>query len=198
MNEYYSNLLILQYHNKPKAKATIEASVNVLPDGLIQEVLNGFNLDTAVGEQLDILGEYVGIDRGFINEGVVSLLSDNDYRVLLKLKIICNSSDFSHKSIDDSLYELFGNRIRMDSTGNMQMTYFIPAIYVDVIKAALQKKVLPKPMGVDLKYVIEYDQKFFAFCSYDNTSAVYKTGFRDYNNPNKEGECFTYDKRIDL
>lgn len=198
MNEYYSNLLILQYHNKPKAKATIEATTSLLPDGIIQDVINGFDINTAVGAQLDILGEYIGLDRSYIKDGVVSTLNDEDYRLLLKLKIVCNTSDYSHKSIDESLYEVFGNSIRMDSIGNMGMTYFIPASAADVIEAALQKEVLPKPMGVDLNYVIEYDQKFFAFCSYQNQTAVYKTGFRDYNNPNKEGEMFTYNKRINV
>ena len=111
---------------------------------------------------------------------------------------MCNTSDYSHKSIDESLHEVFGNSIRMDSTGNMEMTYFIPASAADVIEAALQKEVLPKPMGVQLNYVIEYNQRFFAFCSYENQSAVYKTGFRDYNNPDKEGEVFTYYKRITI
>ena len=195
---YYSNLLILQYHNKPKARATIEATTDLMPDNLIQDVISGFDINTAAGKQLDILGEYIGLDRNYIDDGSVTLLSDDDYRVLLKLKIVCNTSDFSHKNIDESLYEVFGTDIRMDSIGNMKMTYFIPAEAVTVIRAAIQKGVLPKPMGVDMSYVIEYDQKFFAFCSYENTTAVYKTGFRDYNNPNKEGEVFTYSKRIDV
>lgn len=196
--EYYSNLLILQYHNKPKAKATVEATVDLLPDSLIQEVTNGFDLNTAVGKQLDILGKYIGLDRSYIKDGAVSLLSDEDYRLLLKLKVVCNTSDYSHKNIDESLYEAFGTEIRMDSEGNMEMTYFIPAEAVDVIEAAVQKGVLPKPMGVNLNYVIEYNKKFFAFCTYADQSAVYKTGFRDYNNPDKEGEMFTYNKRIEI
>lgn len=198
MNEYYSNLLILQYHNKPKARSTIEATTSLLPDDIIQDVINGFDINTAVGAQLDILGEYIGLDRSYVKDGVVSNLNDEDYRLLLKLKIVCNTSDYSHKSIDESLHEVFGNSIRMDSTGNMEMTYFIPASAADVIEAALQKEVLPKPMGVQLNYVIEYNQRFFAFCSYENQSAVYKTGFRDYNNPDKEGEVFTYYKRITI
>ena len=67
LDTYYSNLLILQYHNKPKAKATIEASVGLLPDDLILEVINGFDIETAVGKQLDILGIYVGVDRFYDN-----------------------------------------------------------------------------------------------------------------------------------
>lgn len=198
MNEYYSNLLILQYHNKPKAKATIEAVVNLLPDELIQEVTNGFDLETAVGKQLDILGEYIGTDRFYTENGEIKKLTDEDYRIILKFKIICNTSNFSHKSIDDSLYDFFENTVRMDSTGNMEMTYFVPKNKTPIILAAIQKEVLPRPMGVRCSYIIEYDKKFFGFCTYQIQLAVYKTGFRDYNNPNKKGEFLTYDKRIEI
>ena len=198
MNEYYSNLLILQYHNKPKAKATIEAVVNLLPDELIQEVINGFDIETAEGKQLDILGEYIGVDRFYTDEGEIKTLDDEDYRIILKLKAICNTSNLSHKSLDESLYNFFQNTVRMDSEGNMEMTYFVPKNKTPIIPAAIQKEVLPKPMGVRCSYIIEYDKKFFGFCTYNNQYAVYKTGFRRYNNPNKEGEMLTYNKRIEF
>ena len=61
---YYVNLLIIQYHDRPKAKSEIELFVKELfADGLIFELQNAFEIDTAVGIQLDILGEYVGVDR---------------------------------------------------------------------------------------------------------------------------------------
>lgn len=198
MNEYYSNLLILQYHNKPKAKATIEAVVNLLPDELIQEVINGFDIETAEGKQLDILGEYIGVDRFYTDEGKIKTLDDEDYRIILKLKAICNTSNLSHKSLDESLYDFFQNTVRMDSEGNMEMTYFVPKNKTPIILAAIQKEVLPKPMGVRCSYIIEYDKKFFGFCTYNNQYAVYKTGFRRYNNPDKEGEMLTYNKRIEF
>ena len=198
MNEYYSNLLILQYHNKPKAKATIEAVVNLLPDELIQEVINGFDIETAEGKQLDILGEYIGVDRFYTDEGGIKTLDDEDYRIILKLKAICNTSNLSHKSLDESLYDFFQNTVRMDSEGNMEMTYFVPKNKTPIILAAIQKEVLPKPMGVRCSYIIEYDKKFFGFCTYNNQYAVYKTGFRRYNNPDKEGEMLTYNKRIEF
>jgi hypothetical protein len=62
--DYYTNLLIIQYHNKPKARATIEAMIT---EGMIYDlailVRDGFNLETAVGAQLDIIGKYVGVNR---------------------------------------------------------------------------------------------------------------------------------------
>lgn len=198
IDEYYANLLIMQYHSKRKARDTIKSSSASIPDTLIQEVINGYNLNTAVGEQLDTLGIYIGTDRYYIDNGSMVALSDEDYRIILKLKAIANSSNLSHKSLDDSLYDFFSNTVRMDSEGNMEMTYFVPKNKTPVILAAIQKEVLPRPMGVRCSYIIEYDKKFFGFCTYDNQTAIYKTGFRTYNNPNKVGEVLTYNKRVEF
>lgn len=77
---YFTNLLILQYKNKPKAKATIEALTrNAFSDttGKIFpiEVQNSYNLDTAVGTQLDVLGKYLGKDR------VLKIPLDNNFKM---------------------------------------------------------------------------------------------------------------------
>ncbi len=62
--DFYSNLLIIQYTGKPKATATIEAFVGqVIADQIVQQVEDGFNLDTAIGAQLDALGTYRGAPR---------------------------------------------------------------------------------------------------------------------------------------
>lgn len=61
---YYVNLLAIQYKTLNNAQSTIQAlSTEVVADQIYQQVLNGFNLDTAVGAQLDILGQYVGAPR---------------------------------------------------------------------------------------------------------------------------------------
>ena len=61
--EYYKNLLIIQYHNKDKAKATIGAliSIAMIYDVAIA-VRDGFDIETAIGAQLDILGKYIGLN----------------------------------------------------------------------------------------------------------------------------------------
>lgn len=197
-DDYYANLLIMQYHNKPRAKETIKSSTSSIPDQLILDIINGYNIDIAEGNQLDILGIYVGVDRNYIDDGVLSQLSDEDYRMIIKLKAISNTSTLSSKDLDDSLYNFFGNTVRMDSAGNMEMTYFVPINKTPVILAAIQKEVLPRPMGVRCSYIIEYDKKFFGFCTYKNQLAFYKTGFRTYDNPNKVGEVLTYEKRVEF
>lgn len=64
---YYTNLLILQFRLKTKAKATVELFVReALIDLIVEKVRDGFNIETAVGEQLDIIAKYVGAKRQFV------------------------------------------------------------------------------------------------------------------------------------
>ena len=61
---YYVNLLIIQYSGQPKAQATIRLLINVLlANNVIFDVRDGFNVDTAIGVQLDTVGEWVDVDR---------------------------------------------------------------------------------------------------------------------------------------
>ena len=64
--EYYQDLLIVQYHDKPKAKAMIKAEMEETLANLLEiQVRDAFDVDTAVGVQLDIIGKWVGVDRIF-------------------------------------------------------------------------------------------------------------------------------------
>lgn len=64
VEDYYANLLIYQYRGQPKAYQTIEMVVNQsLCDGLFFILSSAFNLDTAVGAQLTIIGKIVGVPR---------------------------------------------------------------------------------------------------------------------------------------
>src|ERR1019366_3839809 len=61
---YYQKLLIIQYKIKPKAQQTIALMTNqALCDGLPLELARCFDLDTAIGPQLDIIGRIVGVPR---------------------------------------------------------------------------------------------------------------------------------------
>jgi hypothetical protein len=64
LTNYYINLLIVQYHDMPKAKATVGVFCDeAVGSGIIGQVKEGFDLDVAVGAQLDILGQYRGVQR---------------------------------------------------------------------------------------------------------------------------------------
>lgn len=201
MLDYYARLLIIQYRNQPNAKATIQALVKAfIADNIIIDIRDGFDIDTAVGVQLDWLGLYIGTDRyykavnyplafGFSNadgdeeNGVTGFasasdfltkegtflgsreaiaisqrLDDEEYRLLLKVKIAQNNSNFSQKSIDDILYEFFGTEIYVVDNYDMTITYSFDPWTVStspvnnkmVIEAMLWKGILPVPMGVEL------------------------------------------------
>lgn len=73
--QYYVDLLIIQYKTLPKASATVQAYMEALIIfELIDDVNNGYDLDTAIGAQLDVLGKYIGVERT-----VTSFPFDRDY-----------------------------------------------------------------------------------------------------------------------
>lgn len=193
--KYLASLLIIQYNGKKKATGTIEALAKMFPDKLILQVRDAFNLDTATGKALDTLAKYVGVVRYYYNpEGEIIKLTDDEFRILIKFKAISNTSTASHYDIDTALYDFFGTRVRATSDGNMSMTFFVPSDATRVIEAAIQQKALPTPLGVEANRIIVQNAKFFGFVDYENQYAVYKTGFKDYTDPDKEGETLTYDK----
>ena len=67
--KYYSNLLIVQYNGKPKAKATIEMLTKIIygvsNTPLFLQIQNAFDWKTAIGNQLDIIGKWVGVNKTY-------------------------------------------------------------------------------------------------------------------------------------
>lgn len=63
---YYEGLLIIQYNNLPRAMATVGAFVaEVIADSIVDQVRNGFDPNTAVGEQLEAIASYKGAQRTY-------------------------------------------------------------------------------------------------------------------------------------
>jgi hypothetical protein len=78
--EYYKELLLYQYINRDNARATIGLLVSqALVDLLPIEMGNAFNIDTAVGDQLDIIGEYIGFDRAVVGAVSRDYFTADDY-----------------------------------------------------------------------------------------------------------------------
>lgn len=64
VKNYYADLLILQYRNKPKARETIKIGADIyLGDGIIFQLQDILDIDTAVGAQLDIIGKILDCPR---------------------------------------------------------------------------------------------------------------------------------------
>jgi len=134
----YLGLITSEHNQKPKFVATVALSCQPMVDqanaALSMPAL--FDVDVAVGDQLDTIGEWVGIsrtiavpltnvyfsldieglglDQGYLLgpfdplEGLVSL-NDATYRFLIKAKIIANSWDGTVAGAVVALQELFDN-----------------------------------------------------------------------------------------
>ena len=192
MIEYYKNLLIMQYRDKPKALETIGLMTSIiLQDNILLKVLSGFDPETAVGKQLDILGKWIGIDR-FYSDGA---LSDADYKVILEFKSISNSLNMSPSAIDNILFDFFGNNIICSSEENLRIYYFIEESIFDLAEILLEKKVLPKPLGIRLIGLIKNDIWFgLSSCAtFLNDIPSKVAGLATYDNfLTKEGKTLTY------
>lgn len=238
---YYVSLLIIQYANKPKAQAHIELIVrSILANAIFLDVLNGYDLETAVGVQLDVIGKYAGVTRyysqidlenyfaftdyseadpdsepkfgfstyatfdGFSYNGTLTYnsiittqnaLSDDDFRILIKLAIIQNTSNHGHGDIDEKLYALFGLDIRLEMLGTKKIYYFFTSAITPLIQAIIIKKLLPKPIGVRLTYVQQNSGNMFAFIGYDGIEQPYGSGLTNYADyDTTSGSVLTYDQ----
>lgn len=81
LRDYYTNLLIIQYHEKPKAIEEIKQGASTFSaDWLMSEVSQITDVDTSEGVQLDLIGKIVGVPRvvqGFVPD-IVYYSYDNN------------------------------------------------------------------------------------------------------------------------
>src|SRR5579871_282698 len=86
-DEYYYSLITSQYQNSPKFMALVKAMMKYLNDALpfVLAFYKSFDLDLAVGVQLDTIGTLVGVSRTVQfqpSNGVSPVLDDTTYRIL--------------------------------------------------------------------------------------------------------------------
>lgn len=147
LQDYYANLLIIQYNGLPKASQTIRLLTEVASgDEILNQLPEAFDVDTSVGAQLDLIGQFVGADRYG--------LSDDEYRILIKFKIIVNNIGASMKSIDDAIFNTFGTSIVVSNNKDMTMTYIIEPLYKNVVEAAYKLGFLPVPLAVGVNVIL--------------------------------------------
>jgi hypothetical protein len=259
-SQYYGFLLPYQTRGLPNATRQIQLwSYLMTGSDLYDQLLNAFNIDTAVGKQLDVIGKYVGVPRnvgivlpraffglwasaqpdldptlyqgtwnpvtnipalgsGTIGEwwvtsaagtstspiaatwtvgqvilrigsstfvqfttddpngngltsstnasvnangvfystaylsGQNSDLSDVQYRTVIKLQIVLNSSNGTLASIMDYLHQFFPGQIALVDNKNMTMDYYV--LSTVALSKELLSIYLPKPMGVGITVTI--------------------------------------------
>lgn len=186
LKDYYADLLILQYKGKPKAYATIQALAELeIRNQLPIQIQDAFGLETAFGVQLDIVGKYAGVSRNVYTFTQYIVLSDDDFRLLIKIKIIQNNSGSSLYDIQNLLHQFFPGSLIVFDYQNMHMDYFFDAAVgsQNLAEAFVANGLLPKPMGVELGaliYAFNIDS-FFGFRTYE-LPGFNVDGFNFYDN----------------
>ena len=151
----YVNLIAGQHTDKPKFIASIQALVAGLVDlqNLEQTIPSTYNLDTAVGVQLDAIGLWIGISRYLLTpltgvyfewsgdplvgwdsgswKGVydpldgLTVLPDDSYRTLLKAKAVANAWDGTIPSASAIWSAVFGSDQTVIIQDNQDMTMIL-------------------------------------------------------------------------
>ena len=171
----YRRLLTSEYKTRPRLTSWL---LWLLSEGLtykntVQEFLDAFNLDTAEGVQLDIIGRIVGVDRLLSFHPVSGdspLMNDSTYRMVIKAKIIQNT----WKGTLDELYEawavLFPD-VRYFQIQDLQdMTYnvVIMGAFTPLERELIANGyIIPKPEGVRINLLTITDTSGLPLFAYD-------------------------------
>lgn len=158
--EYYLSLLTSEYQNSPKLNALLLALLQKFDDiSQCQMAMDmAFDLDNAVGAQLDAVGVILGASRtvGFQPSGGVSpVLTDAVYRVYLKAQAAKNAWDGTIDSMQGIWLSLFpGGQIVIDDNQNMTATIFIKGTFSSIITDLITNGyIVPRPEGVLYTFV---------------------------------------------
>lgn len=182
---YYLSLITHQYQMSPNFIAWLTAVLQMVDDvdTLIENMYLYFDIDNAVGAQLDILGVHLGQSR-YLNfnptDGSNPYLADELYRAILKFKIGVNSWDGQSKTIYKLWAQLFPNvAIKIVDNQDMSATITfngsLPQIVIDMIN---KDQLIPRPEGVNYNFPGLAGQVVLPFFSYDMND-TYFTGY-DY------------------
>lgn len=160
-------------------------------------IINGFDLNTAEGVQLDIIGKYIGLKRVvkiLIGNSNTNVLNDEQYRLLLKLKLLQNTNFSSTSQIRSALYSLFPTSIRLYDRRNMTYEYELSTDWNELINVIIAEELLPRPMAIGVNVVsVEDLLELYGYSDYSRLNDN-PNGYSDYENGFK-GRYLSYGDR---
>ncbi len=198
LKAYYAGLLILQYRGKAKATAMMSGMADLfMADMLPLAIQIAYAVDDCEGAQLDVIGKYAGVSRFVRTFDSQVQLSDDDFRILVKIKIALNYGGASLKDVDDVLHFSLNDTLKVYDYQNMHISYALDSdgASLDLAQALVREKFLPRPMGVQVGSLIYVPAatKLFGFRRYDRPLPLNTVGFDTYaNDVPREGHWLHY------
>ena len=177
----YLNLITSEHRDKPRYIAMLtdmfDMYVNVANSN--DNITSLFDLSNAKSNEVDIIGEIVGFSRelNYNYEEDKNVLDDDDYRLLLKGKILKNSWNGTIGDIYKLWNELFPDfELTIYDNQDMTCTVFIRGEYTDNQYSFITNDlIIPKPAGVSYNY-ISLNAPLFAY-DYDNIESEKYKGY---------------------
>lgn len=158
--ESYKNLITSQHKVQPKFMAWLSSALAIADDGMetATDIPADFDVDSAVGAQLDILGVIVGRGRELNFQpsgGEAPVLDDANFRTALKAKIAQNQWDGTIPQIYDIWVSLFPDLdLKIVDNQNMTMAAIISGQIDPIITEMVASGyIIPKPVGVGLTII---------------------------------------------
>lgn len=157
---YYLNLLTSEYRGSPKLNALLQMLLQKFDDvSQCQVSLDmAFDIDNAVGPQLDALGTVVGAARtvGFQPSGGVSpTLDDANYRIYIKAKAAQDQWDGTIDGLQAIWATLFPTgHIIIGDNQNMTATIFLSGNFSSIQQDLITNGyIVPRPQAVLYNYI---------------------------------------------
>lgn len=160
-NVQYLKLITSEHSVQPKYTSFVKTFLDMISPNV--DIYNDFDvlfaLDYATGDQLDKLGELVGIGRQLpiVDERIPATLDDDTYRLVIKAKIYKNHWDGTRKGLQD-IFDAFFPNIPYEIIDNQDMSYTVTLIDPEAddvfVGLIMNGYILPKPSGVRVDYNI--------------------------------------------
>lgn len=157
---YYMSLVTSEYRNSPKFLAFLQMLLKKFDDiSQCQIAMDmAFDVDNAIGVQLDAVGAVVGANRtvGFQPSGGVSpVLDDATYRIYIKARAAQDTWDGRIDSLQGIWETLFpAGTITIGDNQNMTATIFLTGTFTSIEKDLIVNGyIVPRPQGVLYQFI---------------------------------------------
>ena len=157
--EEYLNLITSEHRDKPKFQAFVRLLLTPIINLQIlnHEMMSILNLNTSKGDQLDKIGDILGLPRQVNFQptgGISSILNDDYYRLILKAKVAKNQWDGTKQGLYDLWKNLFPeNPVLIVDRQNMTATVVVVGLTDSLSRELiLNGYIVPKPVGVRYEY----------------------------------------------
>lgn len=152
----YVNLLEKQYYVSSSMRNYITSIIAPVVQTSIAgfDLTNMWNIYTASGKQLDLIGVYLGVDRNFnyiLNSINYNTLTDYQFKIVLLITSIYNNTSSTIYDLNYLLSIMFGGAITVSTSNNMTMLYQLLGVSDDIkvaFQAITKKNKVPHAQGV--------------------------------------------------